>query len=92
MRLQFSCLASTDADHQICPPLKQTFAEVGYRLWRCKFRGFNVSDATRLKDVEAENNRLKNLLAESLLENEIAKEALRIKRGAHRHDLICCVT
>ena len=39
----------------------------------------NVSEAKRLKELESENARLKKLLAETMLENEIAKEALRKK-------------
>jgi putative transposase len=39
----------------------------------------SISDAKRLKELELENSRLKRLLAESMLENEIAKEALRKK-------------
>ncbi len=39
----------------------------------------SVSDAKRLKDFEVENGRLKKLLAESLLENEVTREALRRK-------------
>ena len=39
----------------------------------------SVSDAKRLKKLERENARLKRLLAESMLENEVAKEALRKK-------------
>jgi putative transposase len=38
-----------------------------------------VSDAKRLKNLEAENMRLKRLLAESMLENEVTREALRKK-------------
>lgn len=53
------------------------FSEASYYLWRNKFGGMNVSDAKRLKDLEVENARLKKLLAESLLENEVTKEALR---------------
>ncbi|QDQ88131.1 IS3 family transposase [Alcaligenaceae bacterium SJ-26] len=55
------------------------FSEASYYLWRNKFGGMNVSDAKRLKELEAENARLKKLLAESLLENEVTKEALRKK-------------
>ena len=47
--------------------------------WRSKFGGMNVSDAKRLKELEAENGRLKRLLAEAMLENEVTKEALRKK-------------
>jgi putative transposase len=39
----------------------------------------DVSDAKRLKALEAENAKLKKLLAEALLENEVTKEALRKK-------------
>ncbi|VVE59285.1 transposase [Pandoraea anapnoica] len=55
------------------------FSEASYYLWRSKFGGTNVSDAKRLKDLETENARLKKLLAESLLENEVTREALRKK-------------
>ena len=55
------------------------FSEASYYLWRSKFGGMNVSDAKRLKELEAENGRLKRLLAEVMLENEVTKEALRKK-------------
>lgn len=55
------------------------FSEASYYLWRSKFGGMNVSDAKRLKELETENTRLKKLLAESVLENEITREALRKK-------------
>ena len=47
--------------------------------WRSKYGGMDVSDAKRLKALEAENARLKKLLAESMLENEVTREALRKK-------------
>ena len=50
-----------------------------YYLWRSKFGGMSVSDAKRLKELETENTRLKKLLAESLLENEVTREVLRKK-------------
>lgn len=55
------------------------FSEASYYSWRSKFGGMSVSDAKRLKELEAENNRLKKLLAESMLENEVTREALRKK-------------
>lgn len=55
------------------------FSEASYYLWRSKFGGMDVSDAKRLKALEQENARLKKLLAESLLEQEITREALRKK-------------
>ena len=55
------------------------FSEASYYLWRSKYGGMDVSDAKRLKTLESENARLKKLLAESLLENEVSREALRKK-------------
>jgi putative transposase len=58
---------------------RHNFSEASYYLWRSKFGGMDVSDAKRLKALEAENARLKKLLAESMLENEVTREALRKK-------------
>lgn len=58
---------------------KHGFSEASYYLWRSKFGGMDVPDAKRLKALEAENARLKKLLAETMLENEVAREALRKK-------------
>jgi putative transposase len=58
---------------------KRGFSEASYYLWRSKFGGMDVSDAKRLKALETENSRLKKLLAESMLENEVTREALRKK-------------
>lgn len=55
------------------------FSEASYYLWRAKFGGMSVPEAKRLKALEAENTRLKKLLAESMLENEVTREALRKK-------------
>ena len=58
---------------------KHGFSEASYYLWRGKFGGMDVSDARRLKALEAESAKLKKLLAEAMLENEVMKEALRKK-------------
>ena len=58
---------------------KHGFSEASYYTWRNKFGGMDVSDAKKLKALEAENSRLKKLLAEAMLENEVTKEALRKK-------------
>ena len=55
------------------------FSEASYYLWRGKYGGMNVSDAKRLKALEAENARLKKLLAEAMLEQEVTREVLRKK-------------
>jgi putative transposase len=56
---------------------KHGFSEASYYLWRSKFGGMSVSDAKRLKEPEIENGRLKKLLADALLENEVTREVLR---------------
>ena len=58
---------------------KHGFSEASYYLWRGKFGGMDVSDAKRLKALEMENARLKKLLAEALLEQEVTREVLRKK-------------
>jgi len=55
------------------------FSEASYYLWRGKFGGLEVSDAKRLKALEAENAKLKKLLAEAMLEREVTREVLRKK-------------
>ncbi len=55
------------------------FSEASYYLWRSTFGGMDVSDAKKLRALEAENARLKKLLAESMLEREVTREALRKK-------------
>ena len=58
---------------------RRGFSEARYYLWRSKYGGLEVSDVKRLKALESENARLKKLLAESMLDNEVSREALRKK-------------
>jgi putative transposase len=51
-------------------------SEATFYLWRKKFGGLAPRDVVRLKELEKENARLKKLLAERLLENDVMKEAL----------------
>ena len=44
--------------------------------WRAKYGGMAVSDAKRLRALEEENRRLKQLLAESMLDNQALKGLL----------------
>jgi putative transposase len=47
--------------------------------WRTKYGGMEVSDAKRLKQLEEENKKLKQMLAETLLENKAIKDVLSKK-------------
>lgn len=58
---------------------KHGFSEASYYGWRAKFGGMNVSEAQRLKALEAENAKLKRLLANSMLEIDAMKEVLSRK-------------
>jgi len=51
---------------------QQTF----YR-WRSKYGGMEVSEARRLKVLEEENSRLKRLVADQALDNQMLKDLLR---------------
>ena len=58
---------------------KHGFSDASFYTWRAKFGGLEVPEAKRLKALELENARLKKLLAESMLEIEVTREALRKK-------------
>ncbi len=42
--------------------------------WKAKFGGMQVSDAKKLRALEAENTQLKKLLAETMLDNAVLKD------------------
>ena len=44
--------------------------------WRSKYAGLEVNEAKRLRELESENNKLKKLLADKLLEVEAMKDVL----------------
>lgn len=52
--------------------------------WRSKYSGMEVADAKHLKALETENARLKKLLAEALLGNEVTKDVLSKMYGPPR--------
>jgi putative transposase len=50
-------------------------SEQSYYRWRKEYGGLKVGQARRLKDLEAENARLKRAVAELTLDKLILKEA-----------------
>ncbi len=44
--------------------------------WRRKFRGMEVEDAKKMRDLESENAKLKKLIANLSLDNMVLKDAL----------------
>ncbi len=81
------------SDSQIMAILKQaeggaTVAELcrehgmssaSFYKWRAKFGGMDVSMMKRLKELEAENARLKKMYAEERIKAELRQEALEGK-------------
>lgn len=59
---------------------REGFTSATFYKWRSKFGGMEASDAKRLRDLKVENNRLKKLLAEAVLDNEALKVAFGVKR------------
>ena len=55
---------------------KHGISDATFYKWRSKYGGMTVSDAKRLKAMEAENARLKKMLAEQMLDNSTLKEML----------------
>ena len=51
-------------------------SEGTYHRWKSKFGGMGVSDARRLKELEAENRRLKRLVADLSLDKQALQEVL----------------
>ena len=47
---------------------------------RAKYGGMDASLMTRMKELEAENNRLKKMYADVQLQNDVIKEAIAKKR------------
>ena len=55
---------------------KHGVSDATFYKWRSKFGGMEVSDARKLKALEAENAKLKKLLAESVMDVSTLKEML----------------
>jgi putative transposase len=55
---------------------KHGISDATYYNWKAKFGGMTVSEAQRLKALEAENNKLKRLLAEAMLDNAALKDVV----------------
>ena len=54
-------------------------SEQSFYRWKAKYGGLEVSEARRLKVLEAENAKLKKLLAEAHLDNAALKDVLSRK-------------
>ena len=57
---------------EVCKTLG--ISEAIYYRWRSQYGGMQVDQLKRLKELEKENARLKRLVAEQALDNQILKE------------------
>ena len=55
---------------------KHGVSDATFYEWRSKYGGMEVSDAKKLKALEAENANLKKLLAEQMMDVSMLKEML----------------
>jgi putative transposase len=51
-------------------------SDATFYKWKAKYGGMDVRDVRRLKDLEAENGKLKKLLADAMLDNDALKGLL----------------
>jgi putative transposase len=49
-------------------------AEATFYRWRQKYGGLEVSEAKRLRELEQENSRLKRVVADLVLDNQILRD------------------
>ena len=54
-------------------------SSASFYKWRSKYSGMDASLMTRMKELEAENNRLKKMYADVQLQNDVIKEAMEKK-------------
>ena len=55
---------------------KYGIAEATFCNWKAKFGGMTVSEAQRLKELESENAKRKQLLADAMLDNAALKDVV----------------
>jgi putative transposase len=58
---------------------KHGISSATYYQWKSKYAGMSVSELKRVKELEAENARLKRMYAELALENTAIKDVLSRK-------------
>ena len=54
-------------------------SEATYYKWKSKYGGMEASDIKRLREVEAENSKLKRMFADLALENRALKDLIEKK-------------
>jgi len=55
---------------------ENNISEQTFYRWKSKYGGMDVSEAKRLKQLEEENRRLKEMVADLFLDNKILKDVI----------------
>ena len=55
------------------------FSRASFYKWKAKYSGMEVSELKRLKELEEENRRLKQMYADLSLEHEVLKDIIEKK-------------
>ena len=75
-----SILKQADAGMAVKDVCRQSgISQPTYYQWKSKYGGMDASDLKRVKELEAENSRLKRLYADLALENAAMKDLIAKK-------------
>jgi putative transposase len=75
-----SILKSADAGLKVKDLCREHgISEATYYNWKSKYGGMEASDVKRMKELEAENARLKRMYADLALENRAMKDLIEKK-------------
>ena len=75
-----SILKQADAGMAVKDVCRQAgISQATYYQWKSKYGGMEASDLKRVKELEAENSRLKRLYADLALENAAMKDLIAKK-------------
>jgi putative transposase len=58
---------------------KYGISDATYYKWKSKYGGLDVSDVRRMRELEAENSKLKRMYADVSLENQALKDLISKK-------------
>jgi putative transposase len=73
-------LKSVEAGQKIADVCRRNgISEQTYHRWKAKYGGLDINEARRLKQLEQENRRLKQIVADLTLDNHALKDVLSKK-------------
>jgi len=73
-------LKSVEAGQKVADACRSnSISEQTYHRWKAKYGGLDVNEARRLKHLEEENRRLKQIVADLTLDNRVLKDVVSKK-------------